>query len=168
MPRVYSRSEVEKATVTSVVQDRYVVLQAAPEYPRECVTDKMIWHQCQKDECQIHAPKKIEAWMKFKLHHEEKLREQKQKTLLAPTAEPSKAPKEPQNSDNTSGGSKQEDLTREDSSDDESSHNDDPTPREFTGHPRRYAGWMDHEAARQNRATRRWLEKKAGNARRRL
>ena len=167
MPRVYSRSEVEKATVTSVVQDRYVVLQAAPEYPRECVTDKMKWHQCQVDKCQIHAPEKIAAWMKFKVIHEEQHRK-KQQALLAPTAEPSKAPKEPQNSDNTSGGSKQEDLTREDSSDDESSHDDDPTPREFTGHPRRYAGWMDHEAARQNRATRRWLEKKAGNARRRL
>ena len=107
--------------------------------------------------------------MKFKLHHEEKIQEQRQKLLSTSTAEPREQTSEKlQNPDDASNSSKRKDLPSEESSDKESSYNDDPTPREFTGHPRKYAGWMDREAARQNRATRRWLEKKAGNARRRL
>ena len=79
--------------------------------------------------------------MKFKLHHEEKIQEQRQKLLSTSTAEPiEQASEKLQNPDDASNSSKRKNLPSEESNDKESSYNDDPIPREFTGYFKRYAG----------------------------
>ena len=74
--------EVKKDAIETTEQTKSAELEAKPEYPRDYPEGKTIWHQCHTNECQTHAAEKIEAWMKFKLHHEEKFRKQKKKSLL--------------------------------------------------------------------------------------